>query len=132
MCPSRLIVYFSVNRSGRTRAALQRCRSNPAPTWRHPKKRSKPHDRIRFIALSRAAHEPDKTPPPGEMRKAGVLDPESFKRACAQFATGVTIVTVRVADGTPHGLTVNSFTSISLSPPLILVCIGYGCTILPH
>src|SRR5947209_17426415 len=59
------------------------------------------------------------------------LDPELFRRTCAQFATGVTIVAVRAPDGTPHGLTVNSFTSISLSPPLLLVCIDYACTLLP-
>jgi flavin reductase (DIM6/NTAB) family NADH-FMN oxidoreductase RutF len=43
-----------------------------------------------------------------------------YRRALAQFATGVTIVTTRDADGTPTGLTVNSFNSVSLEPPLIL------------
>jgi 3-hydroxy-9,10-secoandrosta-1,3,5(10)-triene-9,17-dione monooxygenase reductase component len=42
------------------------------------------------------------------------------KKALAQFATGVTIVTTRAADGSPAGLTVNSFNSVSLDPPLIL------------
>ena len=43
-----------------------------------------------------------------------------YRRALAQFATGVTIVTTRTADGAPTGLTVNSFNSVSLDPPLIL------------
>lgn len=43
-----------------------------------------------------------------------------YRRALAQFATGVTIVTTRGADGTPTGLTVNSFNSVSLEPPLVL------------
>jgi flavin reductase (DIM6/NTAB) family NADH-FMN oxidoreductase RutF len=59
-------------------------------------------------------------------------DPESFRKACAQFATGITIVSLRAPNGTPHGLTVNSFTSVSINPPLILVCIDYGCALLPY
>jgi len=47
-----------------------------------------------------------------------------FRRACGRFATGVTIATVLDAAGAPHGLTVSSFTSVSLEPPLILVCLG--------
>ncbi|MCX8005135.1 MAG: flavin reductase family protein [Burkholderiaceae bacterium] len=43
-----------------------------------------------------------------------------IRRALAQFATGVTVVTTRAADGTPVGLTVNSFASVSLQPPLVL------------
>ena len=43
-----------------------------------------------------------------------------YRRALAQFATGVTIVTTRAAHGTPTGLTVNSFNSVSLEPPLVL------------
>ena len=38
------------------------------------------------------------------------------------FATGITIVTTRDRDGEPRGLTVNSFTSVSLDPVLVLVC----------
>jgi flavin reductase (DIM6/NTAB) family NADH-FMN oxidoreductase RutF len=43
-----------------------------------------------------------------------------IKKALAQFATGVTVVTTRAADGSPTGLTVNSFNSVSLDPPLVL------------
>jgi len=44
------------------------------------------------------------------------------------FPTGVTVVAARTSDGTPCGLTVNSFTSVSLDPPLILVCIDRGAS----
>jgi flavin reductase (DIM6/NTAB) family NADH-FMN oxidoreductase RutF len=43
-----------------------------------------------------------------------------YRRALAQFATGVTVVTTRDAHGKPVGLTVNSFNSVSLDPPLVL------------
>lgn len=46
-----------------------------------------------------------------------------FKRALGQFATGITVVTTRDEGGTPLGLTVNAFCSVSLDPPLVLVCI---------
>lgn len=46
-----------------------------------------------------------------------------YLKSCARFATGITIVTVADEAGQPHGLTVNSFTSVSLSPLLFLVCI---------
>ena len=39
------------------------------------------------------------------------------------FATGITVVTTRDKDGKPYGLTVNSFTSVSLNPVLVLVCL---------
>ena len=43
-----------------------------------------------------------------------------FRAALGMFATGVTIVTARGADGAPVGLTANSFNSVSLTPPLVL------------
>jgi flavin reductase (DIM6/NTAB) family NADH-FMN oxidoreductase RutF len=59
-------------------------------------------------------------------------DSEAFRQACALFATGVAVATVRAQDGTPHGLTVSSFTSVSIEPPLILICIDFGCPFLAH
>ena len=53
---------------------------------------------------------------------------EEFRRACGRFATGVAIATVLDAQGVPHGLTVSSFTSVSLDPPLILICLGHAVT----
>ena len=50
-------------------------------------------------------------------------DPRTLRDALGCFATGVTVVTCRDADGQPFGLTANSFTSVSLDPPLLLVCV---------
>ncbi|WP_255554215.1 flavin reductase [Sphingomicrobium clamense] len=52
----------------------------------------------------------------------GGSDPRTLRDALGTFATGVTIVTARAPDGTNVGLTANSFTSVSLDPPLLLVC----------
>jgi flavin reductase (DIM6/NTAB) family NADH-FMN oxidoreductase RutF len=48
---------------------------------------------------------------------------EDFRKSMSHFATGVTIVTTLAKDGTYHGITVSSFTSVSLEPPLVLICI---------
>jgi len=50
-------------------------------------------------------------------------DQRSFRRCLGQFGTGVTIVTAHV-DGIPVGVTANSFSSLSLDPPLVLWAIG--------
>ena len=48
---------------------------------------------------------------------------DQFRQVMGNFATGITVVTTRDLDGKPYGLTVNSFTSVSLSPLLVLVCL---------
>jgi len=48
------------------------------------------------------------------------FDRRDYRRALGQFATGVTVVTARCSDGRRIGMTVNSFSSVSLDPPLIL------------
>ena len=48
------------------------------------------------------------------------IDPRDFRNALGTYATGVTIITTVAADGKPYGLTCNSFTSVSLNPPLVL------------
>ncbi len=53
------------------------------------------------------------------------VDAASFRKALGQFATGVTVVTTRDAAGHPLGLTVSAFCSVSLHPPLVLVCIDH-------
>ena len=50
-------------------------------------------------------------------------DPRTLRDALGCFATGVTVVTCLNETGEPAGLTVNSFTSVSLDPPLLLVCL---------
>lgn len=55
------------------------------------------------------------------------MDPEAkraLRNAFGSFATGVTVVTTRQPDGKPRGFTANSFSSVSLDPPLLLVCIA--------
>jgi flavin reductase (DIM6/NTAB) family NADH-FMN oxidoreductase RutF len=59
---------------------------------------------------------------PHALRRAPVRDGD-VKRAAGAFPTGVAVVTAVAADGTRVGLTVNSFTSVSLDPPLVLVCV---------
>ncbi len=52
------------------------------------------------------------------------FDPKQLRNALASYMTGVTVVTTRSTDGTLVGFTANSFTSVSLNPPLLLVCPG--------
>ena len=52
------------------------------------------------------------------------IDPRDFRTALGTFGTGVTIVTAMSADGTPYGVTCNSFASVSLNPPLVLWSLG--------
>src|SRR5262244_2624938 len=50
------------------------------------------------------------------------LDNQEFRRVLGHFAAGVTIITTIGDDGKPYGLTATAFTSVSLDPPLVLVC----------
>jgi len=52
------------------------------------------------------------------------IDPLALRKAFGTFVTGVTVLTTVDADGQPRGMTANSFTSVSLDPPLLLVCVG--------
>jgi flavin reductase (DIM6/NTAB) family NADH-FMN oxidoreductase RutF len=72
------------------------------------------------------------------------VSPRELRQALGAFATGVTVITV--GGDTPHGMTANSFTSVSLEPPLVLVCVerdavmhsrllvasGFGVSVLAH
>lgn len=55
------------------------------------------------------------------------VDSTDFREVMGQFATGVTVVSILGPSG-PHGITVNAFTSVSLSPPLVLVCLDHSTT----
>lgn len=61
---------------------------------------------------------------------SAAVPPEVFRRACALFPTGVAVLTTSASNGTPHGLTVNAFCSLSLTPPLILVAVDRVCSLL--
>ena len=57
------------------------------------------------------------------------VDAAAFRHALARFPSGVTVVTVRDDAGADYGMTVSAFASLSLEPPLVLVCIGDDATI---
>src|SRR5437867_9216722 len=63
---------------------------------------------------------PEEEPP---LVTSGGVDSAEFRTVLGHFATGVTVVTGRGPDG-PVGLAANSFTSVSLDPPLVLVCMA--------
>ena len=51
---------------------------------------------------------------------------DEFRTAMSKFATGVTVVTSVDDQGNPHSMTANSFTSVCLDPPIVLVCVAHG------
>jgi flavin reductase (DIM6/NTAB) family NADH-FMN oxidoreductase RutF len=59
------------------------------------------------------------------------FDAAQFRQALSQFATGVTVITTRLADGSFRGLTASSFNSVSLDPPLVLWSLGNAANSLP-
>jgi len=56
------------------------------------------------------------------------LDPDSFRSVLGRFASGVTVVTAVDGAGREHGMTVSAFCSLSLDPPLVLVCIDHDAS----
>lgn len=60
------------------------------------------------------------------------IDPVSFRQAMASFASGVTVVTTQDADGKMVGFTASAFSSLSLDPPLVLVCPARTSATYPH
>jgi len=60
------------------------------------------------------------------------IEKQQFRRICGKFASGITVVTVRDASGVLHGMTANSFTSVSLVQPLVLVCVDQNSMVLEH
>lgn len=67
---------------------------------------------------------PDNDEHPGARKVSGSVDPEVFRQALSRFASGVTIVTTADGDGNRYGFTASAFSSLSLEPPLILVCLA--------
>ena len=58
------------------------------------------------------------------------LSSADFRRVVGNFATGITVITVEREPGQVHGMTANSFASVSLDPLLILVCIDHNARLL--
>jgi flavin reductase (DIM6/NTAB) family NADH-FMN oxidoreductase RutF len=57
------------------------------------------------------------------------IDKDLFRAVLGRFASGVTIVTTVTPDGRDHGMTVSAFSSLSLDPPLVLVCIDHNASV---
>lgn len=57
------------------------------------------------------------------------IDPDSFRSVLGRFASGITVVTTRDADGCDVGMTVSAFCSVSLDPPLIQVCVDRAASL---
>lgn len=60
------------------------------------------------------------------------IDPRELRNVMGHFATGVTVITTKDTTGKPFGLTANAFSSLSLDPPLLLICVDkkvdcYAC-----
>ncbi len=64
-------------------------------------------------------------------RNTAQFDTMHFRQALSQFATGVTVITTRLADGNFRGLTASSFNSVSLDPPLVLWSLGSAANSMP-
>jgi flavin reductase (DIM6/NTAB) family NADH-FMN oxidoreductase RutF len=56
------------------------------------------------------------------------LDADSFRNVMGRFASGVTVVTTRDAGDSDIGMTVSAFSSVSLNPPLVQICIGHDAS----
>lgn len=71
-------------------------------------------------------------PPPATSTKVA-MSPEqrAFRDAMGRFVTGVAVATTRTGAGAPVGVTINSFTSVSLDPPLVLFCLDRRSRTLP-
>jgi flavin reductase (DIM6/NTAB) family NADH-FMN oxidoreductase RutF len=60
------------------------------------------------------------------------IDRSELRRVMGHFATGVTVITTRDEQGHPFGLTANAVTSVSLAPPLILICVDKSADTYPY
>ena len=56
------------------------------------------------------------------------IDHDTFRSVLGRFASGITVVTARDDDGRHYGMTVSAFCSVSLAPPLILVCVDLAAS----
>src|SRR5260370_6948686 len=60
------------------------------------------------------------------------IDKNELRRVMGHFATGVTVITTISNTGEPYGLTANAFSSLSLEPPLLLVCVDKKAESYPY
>ncbi len=59
------------------------------------------------------------------------IDGDSFRSVLGRFASGITVITTHDESGRDHGMTASAFSSLSLDPPLVLVCIANDATMAP-
>ena len=59
------------------------------------------------------------------MSESTSVTSQEFRAALGRFASGITVITVNTGAGDVHGMTASSFCSVSLRPPLVLVCIDH-------
>ena len=59
------------------------------------------------------------------------IDPSTFRATLGRFASGITVITARDTSGRDVGMTVSAFSSLSLDPPLVLICIDNGASVAP-
>ena len=59
------------------------------------------------------------------MSDSSSVTPREFRAALGRFSSGVTVITVETTEGHVHGMTASSFCSVSLRPPLVLVCVDH-------
>src|SRR5262249_5093887 len=64
--------------------------------------------------------------------EVAMFDAKELRRVMGLFATGVTVLTTRDSKGQPYGLTANAVTSLSLEPPLLIICIDKKAETHPH
>jgi flavin reductase (DIM6/NTAB) family NADH-FMN oxidoreductase RutF len=57
------------------------------------------------------------------------LDPDAFRAVMGRFASGVTVVTATNEAGSAYGMTVSAFASVSLQPPLVVMCIDHAASL---
>jgi flavin reductase (DIM6/NTAB) family NADH-FMN oxidoreductase RutF len=60
-----------------------------------------------------------------------MIDHDLFRAVMGRFASGITVITAVDTNGTPHGMTVSAFSSLSLEPPLVLACVANNATMAP-
>jgi flavin reductase (DIM6/NTAB) family NADH-FMN oxidoreductase RutF len=60
------------------------------------------------------------------------FDPDELRKVMGLFATGVTVITTCDRQGRPYGLTANAIASLSLTPPLLLICVDRKAETFPH
>lgn len=61
-----------------------------------------------------------------------MISPDDFRHVLSHFASGVTIVTTCDGEQRPTGLTASAFSSVSLDPPLVLICVDHKSNSFPH